>query len=55
MVNMTREELKSAISTMIKTLENVERSLQFTNIPVHVLIKYIKDETGIDFADQKLG
>lgn len=49
---MTREEFKDTINKTIQTLENVERSLQFTNIPVHVLIKYIKDETGIDFTDK---
>ena len=32
---MTREELKERVSKLIQTLENVERSLQFTNIPVH--------------------
>lgn len=31
---MTREELKERVSKLIQTLENVERSLQFTNIPV---------------------
>jgi hypothetical protein len=31
----TREELKERVSKLIQTLENVERSLQFTNIPVH--------------------
>ena len=30
---MTREELKERVSKLIQTLENVERSLQFTNIP----------------------
>ena len=34
---MTREELKERVSKLIQTLENVERSLQFTNIPVHQL------------------
>lgn len=32
---MTREEFKERVSKLIQTLENVERSLQFTNIPVH--------------------
>ena len=33
LVNMTREEFKERVSKLIQTLENVERSLQFTNIP----------------------
>ena len=47
---MTREELKERVSKLIQTLENVERSLQFTNIPVHVLTNYIKEETNIDIT-----
>lgn len=47
---MTREELKERVSKLIQTLENVERSLQFTNIPVHVLTNYIKKETNIDIT-----
>jgi hypothetical protein len=47
---MTREELKEKVSKLIQTLENVERSLQFTNIPVHVLTNYIKKETNIDIT-----
>lgn len=47
---MTREELKEKVTKLIETLENVERSLQFTNIPVHVLISYIKEETNIDIT-----
>lgn len=34
---MTREEFKERVSKLIQTLENVERSLQFTNIPSHQL------------------
>ena len=44
---MTREELKERVSKLIQTLENVERSLQFTN---HVLTNYIKEETNIDIT-----
>lgn len=44
---MTREELKERVSKLIQTLENVERSLQFTNIP---LTNYIKKETNIDIT-----
>lgn len=47
---MTREELKERVSKLIQTLKNVERSLQFTNIPVHVLTNYIKKETNIDIT-----
>nr|DAQ87907.1 MAG TPA: hypothetical protein [Caudoviricetes sp.] len=47
---MTREELKERVSKLIQTLENVERSLQFTNIPVYVLTNYIKEETNIDIT-----
>lgn len=47
---MTREELKEKVAKLIETLENVERSLQFTNIPAHVLINYIKEETNIDIT-----
>lgn len=50
LVDMTREELKERVSKLIQTLENVERSLQFTNIPVHVLTNYIKEETNIDIT-----
>lgn len=50
---MTREELKERVSKLIQTLENVERSLQFTNIPVHVLTNYIKKETNIDITKTK--
>lgn len=50
---MTREELKERVSKLIQTLENVERSLQFTNIPVHVLTNYIKEETNIDITKTK--
>ncbi len=50
---MTREELKERVSKLIQTLENVERSLQFTNIPVHVLTNYIKKETNIDIMAKK--
>lgn len=44
---MTREELKEKIEKAIATLENAQRSLQFTNIPVHVIEVYIKQESGI--------
>lgn len=37
LVDMTREEFKERVSKLIQTLENVERSLQFTNIPSHQL------------------
>lgn len=47
---MTREELKEKVAKLIETLENVERSLQFTNIPIHVLTNYIKEETNIDIT-----
>lgn len=47
---MTREEFKERVSKLIQTLENVERSLQFTNIPVYVLTNYIKEETNIDIT-----
>lgn len=39
---MTREELKERVSKLIQTLENVERSLQFTNIPVQLHHKKLK-------------
>ena len=45
-----REELKERISKVKQVLENVENSLQFTNIPVYVLINYIKEETNIDIT-----
>lgn len=47
---MTREEFGEKVSKLIKTLENVERSLQFTNIPVYVLVNYIKEETNVDLT-----
>lgn len=46
---MTREELKEKIEKAIATLENAQRSLQFTNIPVHVIEAYIEKESGINF------
>lgn len=38
-----REELKERIAKVKQVLENVENSLQFTNIPVYVLTNYIKE------------
>lgn len=45
-----REELKERIAKVKQVLENVENSLQFTNIPVYVLTNYIKEETNIDIT-----
>lgn len=42
-----REELKERIAKVKQVLENVENSLQFTNIPV---TNYIKEETNIDIT-----
>lgn len=38
------------IAKVKQVLENVENSLQFTNIPVYVLTNYIKEETNIDIT-----
>lgn len=46
---MTREELKEKIEKAIATLENAQRSLQFTNIPTQVIEAYIEKESGIVF------
>lgn len=45
---MTREELNKKIEHLMEALENIQRSIQFTNIPVYVLTNHIKEETGID-------
>lgn len=50
---MTREELKSKIEKAISVLENAQRSLQFTNIPVYVIKSYVEKESGIYFQEQK--
>lgn len=42
--------LKERIAKVKQVLENVENSLQFTNIPVYVLTNYIKEETNIDIT-----
>lgn len=50
---MTREELNKKIAHLMEALENTQRSIQFTNIPVYVLTNYIKEETGIDMEQVK--
>lgn len=50
---MTREELNKKIEHLMEALENTQRSIQFTNIPVYVLTNYIKEETGIDMEQVK--
>lgn len=50
---MTRDQLKEKVEKLMEVLENTQRTLSFTNIPVHVLIKYIKDETGIDLNTEE--
>lgn len=43
---MTREDLNNKIEHLMEALENTQRSIQFTNIPVYALINYIKDRYG---------
>ena len=50
---MTQEELNKKIEHLMEALENTQRSIQFTNIPVYVLTNYIKEETGIDMEQVK--
>lgn len=50
---MTREELNKKIEHLMEALENTQRSIQFTNIPVYVLTNHIKEETGIDMEQVK--
>lgn len=50
---MTREELNKKIEHLMEALENTQRSIQSTNIPVYVLTNYIKEETGIDMEQVK--
>lgn len=52
---MTRTELKNKLENLSKVLDNVQQSLQFTNIPVYVLINYIKQESGIDMENVTTG
>lgn len=47
---MTKEELLNRITEIEKCFENVKRSVEETNIPVHVLISYIKEETNINIT-----
>lgn len=51
---MNHEEFKSKLDKVIEILENAQRSAQFTNIPTHVIAKYIETETGINIEDVKL-
>ena len=47
---MTREELQNQVDNIMSVMENVQRTLQFTNIPVYFLVNYIKKETGINVS-----
>lgn len=51
---MTRELLSSKLDNLSTIIQNVQRSLQFTNIPVGVLVNYLQKETGIVVDDLKV-
>lgn len=52
---MTREQFQEKVEKAQKVFENVQNSLQFTNIPVYVLVKYIYEETGINMESVTTG
>lgn len=45
---MTREKFIEKIEKLKEVLEEVENALQHTNIPIYVLVNYIRTETGIN-------
>ena len=50
---MTREEFMNRLKIAQETLDNVERTLNITNIPTYYLSKYLIDEIGLDLTIDK--
>lgn len=50
---MSREEFMKRLKKAQEALNNVERTLNITNIPTYYLSTYLVDEIGLDLSNDK--